>query len=408
MTSVPSEGGHLPLLEDLGDLSSRNVLVRLDLNVPLVEDDSGSVAISDDFRIVAALPTLAYLLDQGAKVTVITHLGRPGGQADPRYSIAPVRERLALLGAEVDVRENLRFSAGEKSDDPAFVAQLVEGQDAYVDDAFGVMHRSHASVVGPPRFLDSAAGRLVEREVKAMLPLLYDPPRPFVVVIGGAKVADKFGLLRALIARADRVLVGGGMAFSFLKAIGHEVGDSLVDSVHLEACSELVSCSRDKLLLPTDVVAVAPEIQIEPSAVGGSCEPVDRMTHSGVQIFAGDLPEGWRGLDIGPETAELFASEIAAAGSVVWNGPMGVFEDPRFAAGTYAVADAMATARGRTIIGGGDSSAAVARFGRRFADAMDHISTGGGAALELLEHGDLPGLRALRESWERRHGGDRR
>lgn len=404
-TSGSTGHGRLPLLEDLGELEGARVLVRLDLNVPLATAPDGSVRVADDFRIVAALPSLRYLLDRGASVTVITHLGRPDGHPDPRYSVAPLREHLAELGVEVEMRENLRFSPGEKANDPDFVAELVTGQDLYVDDAFGVMHRAHASVVGPPSVLPSAAGRLVQAEVEALLPLLHDPPRPFVVVIGGAKVSDKLGLLRSLVGRADHVLIGGGMAFSFLAALGHDVGDSLVDLSQLDACREILTgAGGERVVLPVDVIAAEPGLELAPEEVSGPAA-VRSSEAAGIRGFGQDLPPKWRGFDIGPETAAQFASMIASAGAVMWNGPMGVFEDPRFARGTYEVARAMAAAPGRTVVGGGDSAAALARFGNGLADAIDHISTGGGASLELLEHGDLPGLAALRSAWERMHGG---
>jgi phosphoglycerate kinase len=384
----------LPLLEDLGDVAGRSVLVRLDLNVPLTEGPGGARVVADDFRIRAALPTLRYLIDGGAKVTVVTHLGRPKGRPDERYSVAPVEARLAELGAAVEVRENLRFSPAEEESSDELVAELVAGQDLFVNDAFGVMHRAHASVVGPPRYLPSAAGRLVEREVAALSPLLESPPRPYVVVLGGSKVSDKLGLLRTLAARADRVLVGGGMAFTFLAALGHEVGDSILDRDHLEECRVLMTGSS-VVTVPVDVVAAAPGVALEPRhARGGEAAvpPPAGLT----RVVGQDVPKGWRGLDIGPATSELFREVIAGAAAVMWNGPMGVFEDPRFARGTREVATAVAAARAYTVVGGGDSAAALDRFG--LADGVDHVSTGGGASLELLEHGDLPGLAALREA----------
>jgi phosphoglycerate kinase len=384
----------LPVLEDLGDVSGKRVLVRLDLNVPLAEGPSGTPEVADDFRIRAALPTLEYLTGHGAVLTIISHLGRPKGKPDERYSMAPVAARLRELGVEAEVRENLRFSPGEEANSPGLVEELVAGQDLYVDDAFGSMHRAHASIVGPPKTLPSAAGRLVQREVAALAPLLSDPPRPFVVALGGAKVSDKLGLLRALAARADRVLVGGGMAFTFLHALGHPSGDSILDRDHLEECRDLLR-TTSVILLPVDLLAAAPGVDITPRQVAGA----DAVAVAGpgeTQVFGQGIDDGWKGLDIGPATAELFRESIAGAGSVMWNGPMGVFEDPRFARGTYEVAQAIADAPGYTVVGGGDSAAALDRFG--LADRVDHISTGGGASLELLEFGDLPGLAALRES----------
>ncbi len=380
----------VPFLENLGDVADQAVLVRLDLNVPLATDAEGMRTVTDDFRIRAALPTLEWLLDRGARITAATHLGRPDGAPDPRYDLAPVRARLAELAPRVELLDNLRFSPGEKGNDPEFVCQLVAGQDLYVNDAFGVCHRSHASVVGPPRFLPSAAGRLVQNEVHELRRLLDNPERPFVVAVGGAKVGDKLGLLSRLAELADRVLVGGGMAFSFTRAAGAGTGDSLLDREHLDACSNMLR-RFENLVLPVDFVAAAPGVELRTDvAAPSSWEPGE------VEVFGRSLPDGWRGFDIGPATAELFREVIATAANALWNGPMGVFEDPRFEAGTRAVAQAMADCPGHTVIGGGDSVAAVHRLG--LAERIDHISTGGGASLEFLEHGDLPGLRALRES----------
>ncbi len=395
MTASESSSGRLPVLEDLGDLSGKRVLVRLDLNVPLAEGPDGRMVPADDFRIRAALPTLKYLTSRGARVTVATHLGRPSGR-DEKLVVAPVAARLRELGMDVEMLENLRFSAGEKDNSRELVAELVKDQDAYVNDAFGVLHRKDASVVGPPTVLPSAAGRLVEREVAALTPFLGGAPRPLVVVVGGAKVSDKLGLLRALVARADTVLVGGGMAFTFLRALGHHVGDSIVDVDRIAECKELL-VSSEKIVLPVDFVAALPGVELAPAPMTVSPEdavvdpPLDEA-----RITGRDIPDGARGLDIGPATAELFREAIAGAGSVIWNGPMGVFEDPRFARGTYEIATAMARAPGMTVVGGGDSAAALARFG--LAETVDHVSTGGGASLELLEHGDLPGLAALRQA----------
>ncbi len=399
----PSSAGRLPLLEDLGELAGKHVLVRLDLNVPLVEDASGARRVADDFRIRAALPTLEYLLKRGAEVTIATHLGRPKGKVDPRYSVAPVASRLEELGIKAKVLENLRFDPGEEAGSEVLARQLAQGQDLFVNDAFGTMHRPHASVVGLPRLLPSAAGRLVEKEMAALGPLLSEPPRPFVVVIGGAKVGDKIGLLRSLSARADRVLVGGGMAFTFMAALGHGIGDSILDGERLEDCRNLLE-EKAQLILPVDFVAAGPEVSIEPREASGDAA-VDRADRTGVTVVGTEIPAGWKGLDIGPVTSEAFRQVVLSAGAVMWNGPMGVFEDPRFAAGTYEVAKAMAETKAFTVVGGGDSAAALDRFG--LAQEMDHISTGGGASLELLELGDLPGLEALRESGARQ-GEERR
>lgn len=373
--SVPT----LENLGDLGDLAGKSVLLRADFNVPLRDG-----AITDDLRIRAALPTIEWLQAAGARVTACSHLGRPKGAPDPRWSMDPVRARLAELAPGVELLENLRFNPGETADDPAFVQQLIEGHDAYVLDAFGAAHRAHASVVGPPRFLPSAAGRLLQREVEVLLPLRSDPRRPFVVVLGGSKVSDKLGVIEALGRVADTMLIGGGMCFTFLAAQGHEVGDSLLEADQIETCRRLLD-SGMRILVPTDVVALGPDGEIGDPSAGGE-----------VLTVGADVPAGFRGLDIGPGTAAEFADEVAGAGTIFWNGPMGVFEDPRFAAGTRAVAAALASARGFTVVGGGDSAAAVAEFG--LAADMDHISTGGGASLELLEQGDLPGLEALRNA----------
>jgi phosphoglycerate kinase len=298
--------------------------------------------------------------------------------------MAPVRERLAELAPGVELLENLRFNPGETANDPAFVAELIAGQDAYVLDAFGAAHRSHASVVGPPQFLPSAAGRLLQREVEVLMPLRSDPARPFVVVLGGSKVSDKLGVIEALGEVADTMLIGGGMCFTFLAAAGHGVGDSLLEADQVATCERLLA-SGMRIVVPSDIVALDAAGTIGDPDAGGEVVSVGT-----------DVPDGFRGLDIGPGTAAEFADVIAGAGTVFWNGPMGVFEDPRFAAGTRAVAEALADARGFTVVGGGDSAAAVAEFG--LAAEMDHISTGGGASLELLEQGDLPGLDALRNA----------
>ena len=398
--------GGVPLLEDLGDLKEKRVLVRLDLNVPLAEAPDGSRVVADDFRIRAALPTLAWLRDQGAFMTACTHLGRPKGIADPAFSLDPVRARLEELMPGINLLENLRFSPGEEANDPDFVLELVRDQDAYVNDAFGASHRAHASVVGPPAYLPSAAGRLLAREVEVLTSLLETPARPFVVVVGGAKVKDKIGVLRSLVRRADKVLVGGGMAFTFLAALGHTTGDSLTDPAQLDACSELLR-STDRLMLPVDTKALAPGRQLRTEQHLGAAEDSSAADNSpsAVKVFGSDIPPGWRGSDIGPATAVLFAEVIAAASTVLWNGPMGVFEDERFAEGTTAIAEAVALCPGKTVVGGGDSAAALAQLG--LTDSIDHLSTGGGASLELLEFGDLPGLAALRSAPNARTAGDR-
>jgi phosphoglycerate kinase len=372
----------LPLLGDLPDLAGASVLVRVDFNVPLRSCEDGSFAVADDFRIKTGLPTLQYLIDRGAKVTVATHLGRPKGAPAAQWELAPVREELARLLPEVELLENLRFDPGEKANDPAFVEKLVFGHDAYVNDAFGVSHRNHASVVGPPARLPSAAGLRLQREVEVLGGLLGSPARPFIAVVGGAKVGDKLGVLEALLERVDLLVVGGGMAYTFLTAAGHNVADSLVDMDRVSDCAALVASGKP-ILLPTDIVALEPGAEF-----GAGC------TDGEVQTVGVDIPSGWQGLDMGPETVASFAGAIGKAATVLWNGPMGVFEDDRFSAGTAGVARAMAESDGFTIVGGGDSVAALEESG--MADKITFISTGGGASLELLEHEDLPGLAALR------------
>ncbi len=367
----------VPRLEDLGNLDGRRVLVRCDFNVPLVGG-----AITDDLRIRAALPTLRYLLDAGAQVTACSHLGRPGGSPDPAYSMEPVRARLAELVPGVELLENLRFDPGETADDPGFTERLIEGHDAYVNDAFGASHRAHASVVGPPRHLPSAAGRLLAREVEVLSGLRDSARHPFVGILGGAKVSDKLGVIGALLDVVDELIVGGGMCFTFLAAKGANVGSSLLEEDLIEDCARLLD-SGAPIRLPLDITALGPGGRIGDPSAGGEVRQVGTS-----------MPDGWMGLDIGPGSAVEFCDVIAEARTVLWNGPMGVFEDPRFAAGTRTVAEAVADCRGFTVVGGGDSAAAARQFG--LDDRMDHVSTGGGAALELIEKGDLPGLAALR------------
>ena len=381
---APDPMAGVPRLEHLPDVAGRRVLVRVDFNVPLAPGRGGVATVADDFRLRATFPTLRWLIERGAAVTTATHLGRPQGMVDARYDVAPVRARLAELAPGVTLMENLRFDPGEEKNDPAFVDRLVAGFDAYVNDAFGASHRSHASVVGPPTRLPSSAGRVLEREVAVLGGLRGAPARPFVTVVGGAKVSDKLGVLRALLDRVDTVVVGGGMAFTFLAACGHRVGASLLDSAHVDACAALLDEAGDRVVLPTDVVALAPDGTIGDGAPGTGA----------VRMVGADVPDGWRGLDIGPETAGHYADVVAGARTVLWNGPMGVFEDERFAAGTRTMAEAVASCRGFTVVGGGDSVAALDDIG--LAAQVDFVSTGGGASLEYLEHGDLPGLAALR------------
>ena len=367
----------LPRLEDLGDLTGRRVIVRCDLNVPVANG-----AILDDFRIRSALPTLRYLQDAGAKVTACSHLGRPGGRADPTLAMAPVGERLRQLVPGVEVLENLRFDPGEIANAAEVVDRLVGGQDAYVNDAFAASHRAHASVVGPPTRLPSAAGRLMVKEVEALGGLRGTPRRPFVTILGGAKVSDKLGVVQSLLKVVDELLVGGGMCFTFLAAQGISIGSSLVEEDMVEWCAQLLDGGAP-IRLPIDLTVLGPGGVVGNPSAGGE-----------VRQVGGGVPDGWRGVDIGPGSAVEFCDLIAAAGTVLWNGPMGVFEDDRFAAGTRTVAEAVADCRGFTVVGGGDSVAAARRFG--LVDRIDHVSTGGGATLEFIETGDLLGLAALR------------
>lgn len=364
-------------LEDLGDLEGKSVLVRADFNVPIADGE-----ITDDLRIRAALPTLRYLLGAGASVTACTHLGRPTGAPDPMFSVEPVRARLAEILPEVVLLDNLRFDAGETTNDPAFVQKLIDGHDAYVNDAFGASHRSHASVVGPPQFLPSAAGRLLHREVEVLGNLANNPRRPFVAIMGGSKVSDKLAVIETLLDTVDSLIVGGGMCFTFLKAKGHSIGSSLCEDDMVDTCRELLAGPKP-IHLPYDITAMGPGGKLFEPEAGGDVRQI------GVEI-----PDGWMGVDIGPGSAAQFGDIIYEAGTVLWNGPMGVFEDPRFSGGTGAIAAALADARAFTIVGGGDSAAAAKQF--KVVRDMDHVSTGGGATLELIEKGDLPGLAALR------------
>jgi phosphoglycerate kinase len=367
----------VPRLEDLGDLSGKSVLVRADFNVPISDGH-----ITDDFRIRAAVPTLRYLLEAGASVTACTHLGRPNGEPDPAYSVEPLRAKLAEWLPEVTLLDNLRFDPGETANDPAFVQALIEGHDAYVNDAFGASHRAHASIVGPPQFLPSAAGRLLHREVEVLGGMSDRPRRPFVAVMGGSKVSDKLAVIKALLEHVDSLIVGGGMCFTFLKAKGHNIGSSLCEDDMIETCKALLDGPK-MIHLPYDITAMGPDGRLFEPEAGGDVRQI------GVEI-----PDGWMGVDIGPGSAAQFGDVIHQAGTVLWNGPMGVFEDPRFAGGTGAVAQAMADTKAFTIVGGGDSAAAAKQF--KVDRDMDHVSTGGGASLELIEKGDLPGLEALR------------
>jgi len=367
----------VPQLDSLGDLGNKRVLVRADFNVPVRDGQ-----ITDDLRIRAAMPTIKWLINQGATVTVCSHLGRPKGEVNPAYSLDPVRERLAELVPGVTLLPNLRFDPGEKANDPAFVQQLIADQDAYVNDAFGACHREHASIVGPPQHLPSAAGRLVAKEVEILGGIRASAKRPFVGILGGAKVSDKLAVIEALLTQVDSMIIGGAMAFTFLAAKGHRVGASLVEEPMIETCASLLD-SGASIQIPHDITALGPDGTLFEPNRGGD-----------VRQLGVDIPDGWIGADIGPGTAAAFTDIILDARTVFWNGPMGAFEDPRFDAGTKTIAQAMAATSAFSVVGGGDSAAAVAQFG--LANDIDHISTGGGASLELLEQGDLPGLAALR------------
>ncbi len=387
-------------LSDL-NLQGASVLVRLDLNVPLADGE-----ITDDGRIRAAVPTLKELLEAGAAPVVVAHLGRPKGEVKPELSLAPVATRMAeLVGVPVTLApagdfppaapgtivllENIRFDPREASKDPAeraaLAAELAAGRDAYVSDGFGVLHREQASVTDVAKLLPNAAGRLVEKEIRSFASVLDNPARPYTVVLGGSKVSDKLLVIDNLLKSVDRLIIGGGMCFTFLAAEGHAIGDSLFEPDWVDACLQILKDARERgvqVMLPTDVV-IAQDIA------------ADAETDV-VKVEQG-IPEGWKGLDIGPQTAAAYAQAVLDSATVVWNGPMGVFEVEPFAAGTVAVARALAQTDGFTVVGGGDSAAAV-RLLDIDADAIDHISTGGGASLELLEGKTLPGIDVLEDS----------
>jgi phosphoglycerate kinase len=380
------------------DVKDKRVLVRVDFNVPL---DKGRV--TDDTRIVAALPTIKYLIQHGARVILMSHLGRPKGKVNPEFTLAPAAVRLSeLLGqpvamakdcigpaaeqavaetkpGQVVLLENLRFYAEEEKNDPAFARKLAGLADLYVNDAFGAAHRAHASTEGVAKYLPAAAGFLMQKELDFLGKALESPDRPFVAILGGAKISDKIAVIDNLLGKVDALLIGGGMANTFLKAKGYEMGDSLVETESLETARLLIERGGSKLMLPVDAV-------IADKFANDAQQKV-------VQVDA--VPTGWRILDIGPETISMFEKALGGARTVVWNGPMGVFEFPAFAKGTYALAEKLANLKATTIIGGGDSAAAVEQAG--LADKMTHISTGGGASLEFLEGKVLPGVAALND-----------
>ena len=390
-------------LAQIGDVQGRRVLVRVDLNVPI--DEHG--AVGDDTRIRAALPTIQQLRSGGARVILMSHLGRPKGERNPAYSLAPVARRLAeVLGApvafaddcvgptavnavadlsdgDVLLLENLRYHAAEEANDAAFAAQLAELADLYVNDAFGAAHRAHASTEGVAHLLPAHAGLLMDREVSVLTSLLEAPEHPFVAIVGGVKVADKIAVLEKLVEVADTVLIGGAMAFTFVVAAGGEVGNSLHEDAEGQAIAMRAKAKAEEtgceLLLPLDVIAA----DAFSAAAATQITPADQV------------PAGWMGLDVGPETVAQYADRIRSAKTVLWNGPMGAFEVAPFAEGTRAVAQAVAECAGTTVVGGGDSVAAITQFG--FADRVTHVSTGGGASLELLEGRVLPGVAAIPE-----------
>ena len=389
-------------VEDI-QVKGKRVLCRVDFNVPLTED----MKVADDKRIVAALPTIQYLLNQGAKVILCSHLGRPKGKVDMKYTLAPVAERLSELlpgvpvefasdtvgesaqkcvaemkDGEIVLLENTRFQKEEVANDPEFAKKLADLADIFVSDAFGTVHRAHASTAGVAEYLPAVAGFLIGKELGIMGEALENPQRPFVAILGGAKVSDKIGVIKNLLDKCDTLLIGGGMAYTFFKAQGYEIGTSLLDGNSLDLARELLEEAKQKgvkLLLPVDTV-VATEFAAD----------AEHKT-----VPSNEIPAGWMGMDIGEKTRELFAQEIIGAKTVIWNGPMGVFEFPNFAKGTSAVAEACAQCEGTTIIGGGDSASAVKKLG--YAKKMTHISTGGGASLEFLEGKVLPGVAVLND-----------
>ncbi|MGD0691271.1 MAG: phosphoglycerate kinase [Acidimicrobiales bacterium] len=372
----------LPSYDRWGSLKGKRVLVRVDFNAPVAEVN-GRLEVTDDFRIRAALPLLEELLSRGATVVACTHFGRPHGQVVEKYRVEPVRRRLNELCRDVELMENLRFNPGEEANDPTFGASLVEGFDYYVNEAFGASHRAHASIMVPPTLIPSAAGPNLARETSTILGLLESPARPFVAIIGGAKVADKLAITKVLCAKADTVIVGGGMAYTFQAALGHGVGSSLFDASYVEQCAQLLAAGN--VVIPSDAWGLP---STSPFGANAGSEPAT--------LFGPDIPDGFAGLDIGPASVEQFADVIAGAATILWNGPMGVFEDERFSSGTEAVARAVAASEAVSVVGGGDSVAALQTFGLE--GDVSFVSTGGGASLELVELGDLPGLKALRES----------
>ena len=389
-------------IEDI-DVKGKKVLARCDFNVPLKDGE-----ITNDKRIVAALPTIKYLMEHGAKVILCSHLGRPKGEYKPEFSLAPVAKRLSeYLGVEVKLAEdaevvgpnakamaaelkdgevmlleNVRYRAEETKNEENFSKELASLADIFVNDAFGTAHRAHCSTTGVAAYLPAVCGYLIQKEIKFMGGALANPKRPLVAILGGAKVSDKIGVIENLIDKCDTIIIGGGMAYTFMKYLGHNIGTSLLEADWVEKAGEMMKKAEDKgvkFLIPVD------------NKVG---KEYDENTEAKV-VSSDDIPDGWMGLDIGPKTQEVFADAIKGAGTVIWNGPMGVSEWDNFAAGTISVAKAVADSGAISIIGGGDSVAAVTKLG--FADKMSHISTGGGASLKFLEGKDLPGICALQD-----------
>lgn len=389
-------------IEDI-DVKGKKVLARCDFNVPLKDGE-----ITNDKRIVAALPTIKYLMEHGAKVILCSHLGRPKGEYKPEFSLAPVAKRLSeYLGVEVKLAEdaevvgpnakamaaelkdgevmlleNVRYRAEETKNEENFSKELASLADVFVNDAFGTAHRAHCSTTGVASYLPAVCGYLIQKEIKFMGGALANPKRPLVAILGGAKVSDKIGVIENLIDKCDTIIIGGGMAYTFMKYLGHNIGTSLLEADWVEKAGEMMKKAEDKgvkFLIPVD------------NKVG---KEYDENTEAKI-VSSDDIPDGWMGLDIGPKTQEIFANAIKGAGTVIWNGPMGVSEWENFAAGTISVAKAVADSGAISIIGGGDSVAAVTKLG--FADKMSHISTGGGASLEFLEGKDLPGICALQD-----------
>lgn len=394
--------GFKKLTVDDMNVKGKRVFIRVDFNVPIDEN----LMITDDRRIRSALPTINYCMDEGAKVILASHLGRPKGKPDQQYSLAPVAKRLQRLlnkevlfvpkctgpevekavekmrGGDVLVLENLRFDPGEEANDPKFAKAMASLADVYLNDAFGAAHRNHASVVGIPKHIPGGAGFLLKKEIEYLQGAVSDPVRPFVALLGGAKVSGKIGVLENLSDKVDKVIVGGGMAFTFIKAMGYDVGDSLVESDMLglaERIMEKLKKNDVKFYLPVDCVVAQ---SVEPGA-------------ETKLVTTQEIPKGWKALDIGPASCKLFAEAIQNAKTVIWNGPMGVFEIDAFSRGTFAIARAVADAYALTIVGGGDTDLAVHRAG--VSDSISFISTGGGASLQLLEGRELPGIAALKD-----------